>query len=186
MIDSLQDERADIPDDRQEWFLSEFTRERDHIFAYIFSLLPHRNDAEDVFQRTSLILWRKFDDFQPDGRFLSWACGVAFYEVRNFQRVANRDRMQFRDELIKQLADERAATLKHRDERLVALERCAQKLNQRDRELVDAVYFHKQPIKALAESTGRAAQTLYNRINLIRRQLMECVERTTTAVGEVQ
>ena len=75
-------------------------QDRDRILAYIQSLLPHRADAEDVFQRCSIVLWRKFHDFDVQQEFLPWACGVAFYEVRNFLRVAARDRLQFNDTLI--------------------------------------------------------------------------------------
>ena len=48
------------------------------------ALLPNEQDAQDVFQRTSLVLWQKFDQFDSDRDFLPWACGVAHYEVRNF------------------------------------------------------------------------------------------------------
>ena len=60
-----------------EAFLKEFAPHHDRLFAYLFSLLPHRPDAEDVFQRTSLILWQKFDQWTPGSDFLAWACGLA-------------------------------------------------------------------------------------------------------------
>jgi DNA-directed RNA polymerase specialized sigma24 family protein len=37
-------------DERYETFLRCFAQERDRVFAYVQSLLPHRADAEDVFQ----------------------------------------------------------------------------------------------------------------------------------------
>jgi RNA polymerase sigma factor (sigma-70 family) len=80
-------------------FLAHFARDHDQILEHIVVLLHDFHDAEDVFQRTSLILWQKFDQFDPQqGSFLSWACGVAYYEVRNFLRVAARDRLRFSEE----------------------------------------------------------------------------------------
>ncbi|MCD4728899.1 MAG: hypothetical protein K8R46_14670 [Pirellulales bacterium] len=48
--------------------MSLFAQVHDSLFAYVFSLLPHWSDAEDVFQQTSLVLWRKFGSFQPTAK----------------------------------------------------------------------------------------------------------------------
>src|SRR4029079_17554807 len=123
-----------------EAFLREFAAHHDRLFAYLYSLLPHRPDAEDVFQRTSIILWQKFDQWDPGSDFLSWACGVAFYEVRNFVRVASRDRLRFREALLETLSKQRPATLKQRDDRVAALQECLKKLDQGERELLQRAY----------------------------------------------
>lgn len=171
------------PSDRYEAFLHCFAHDRDRIFAYVRSLLPHRADAEDVFQRCSILLWRKFDDYDAQRPFFPWACGVAFYEVRNFLRVAARDRLQFDDELLGQLAEQRLASLQHADRRLEALRDCLAGLESADRELIRAAYDDSQPLSALAEASGRALQTLYNRLSTLRRRLLECVERRLAADG---
>jgi len=166
-------------------FLNEFTQHRNQIYSYIYSLLPNRDDAEDVFQRTSLILWRKFSEFDDTRSFFSWACGVAFYEVKNFIRVAQRKRLQFRDDIIQQLADERVGVpQKKLNQRATALQDCIQKLREKDRELVDQVYRNQTAVKDVAEVAGSAIQTLYNRLNQIRRQLTHCIERTVSYTGE--
>lgn len=158
-----------------ERFVAEFARHRDRLFAYVYSLLPRREDAEDVFQRTSVVLWKKIDTWDPAVDFLSWSCGVAFYEVKNFLRVSGRDRLRFGDVLLERLAEERAATLASRDERAAALEGCLQKLEAAERDLVRRAYGDELTVRALAAESGKAAQTLYNRLNQIRRRLFECV-----------
>jgi RNA polymerase sigma-70 factor, ECF subfamily len=159
-----------------EAFLKEFAFHHDRLFAYLFSLLPHRPDAEDVFQRTSLILWQKFDQWDPSSDFLAWACGVAFYEVRNFIRVASRDRLRFGETLLETLSKERTAALKQRDERVAALQECLRKLDPDERELLQRAYIDDESIRELAARDGRAAQTLYNRLNLLRKRLLECTD----------
>ena len=159
-----------------EAFLKEFAPHHDRLFAYLFSLLPHRPDAEDVFQRTSLILWQKFDQWQPGTDFLAWACGVAFYEARNFIRVASRDRLRFSDTLLDTLATERAATLRRRDDRVAALQECLKKLGRNERELLEKAYVDEESIRELARRDGQAAQTLYNRLNLVRKRLLQCTD----------
>lgn len=178
-------EHPALPDDLQVKFLHVFTQHRNQIYSYIYSILPNRDDAEDVFQRTSLILWKKFSDYDDSSSFFSWACGVAFYEVKNFIRVAQRKRLQFRDDVIQQLADERAGVSQLKlNQRAAALQDCIQKLREKDRNLIDQVYRDQMPVKELAETTGAAVQTLYNRLNQIRHQLTHCIERTLSYTGE--
>lgn len=174
-----------LSDDLHVKFLNVFTQHRNQIYSYIYSLLPNRDDAEDVFQRTSLILWKKFSNYDDTNSFFSWACGVAFYEVKNFVRVAQRKRLQFREDVIQQLADERVGIPQRQlNQRAIALQDCIQKLKDRDRELVDQVYRNQIAVKDVAEVAGSAIQSLYNRLNQIRRQLTHCIERTLSYTGE--
>jgi RNA polymerase sigma-70 factor, ECF subfamily len=113
----------------------------------------------------------------PGTDFMAWASTVAFYEAKNFQRVAARSRLRFDDELLNTLAAERLDDLRHLDERFDALEHCVGKLDAANRKLVEAVYGEDADIVALAAQLGRAPQTLYNRLNVIRHALADCVER---------
>lgn len=169
--------------DRYEEFLALFTRDRERVFAYIYSLLPHHADAEDVFQRCSLLLWRKFAQFDPAGRFLSWACGIAFYEVCNFLRVSGRDRLRLDMDLVGQLAERRLETIDRDEDRLDALRACLDKLNDRERELIQRVYRGDDSVKVLAEAAGRSSQTLYNQLSRTRRKLFDCVQRALAIQG---
>ena len=170
-------------DTRYEEFLRVFARDREQIFAYVFSLLPHRADAEDVFQRCSLLLWRKFGDFDRNREFLPWACGVAFYEVRNFLRSAERDRLQFSPELIEQLAECRPESLGRAGDRLAALKECLEQLRGADRELISVFYGSSERLTAFAAASGQALQTLYNRLSRIRQALLKCVDRRLSLEG---
>jgi RNA polymerase sigma-70 factor len=172
----------DEPDnDRYEEFLQYFLRDSSRIFAYVRSLLPQYADAQDVFQRCSLTLWRHFDQFDSDRLFLPWACQIALNEVRNFRRVSGRDKLQFADELVEQLATTRLKSLHRRDRRSTALRECIVHLKQADRELVRLVYEDLQPVEAIANSTGKAIQTIYNRLSALRRSLLQCIEKRIAA-----
>jgi RNA polymerase sigma-70 factor (ECF subfamily) len=162
--------------EQTERFLEHFAEHHQRILAHIFSLLPNQQDANDVFQKTSLVLWRKFDCFDEDRDFLAWACGVAHYEVRNFLRVAGRDRLRFNDELLKTLSDRQLRRSRRSQRRAEALAECVDRLARDQRELVREAYGGQQTIKQIAERIGRAPQTVYNRLNRIRRRLTECVE----------
>src|SRR4051812_48894621 len=104
--------------DRHAEFVRLLNAAHRRLLGYLVSLLGNRHDAEDVLQRASVTLWRKFETFELDSSpppekvvadFLAWASTVAFYEAKNFQRAAARSRLWFSDELMQTLADERVA-----------------------------------------------------------------------------
>lgn len=166
-----------------EHFLEHFSRDRDRLFGYIYALLPHKADAEDVFQRSSLLLWKKFSDYDPSRPFLPWACTIAHYEVKNFIRSVHRDRLQFDADLINKLAETRGASTTKPDRRLEALRRCLQGIKSVERELIELMYRGDTTVKEFAEASELSVQTLYNRISLTRRKLLNCVQRRLAQQG---
>jgi RNA polymerase sigma-70 factor (ECF subfamily) len=163
--------------DRQAEFVALLTGSHGRLMGYLMSLLGRRHDAEDVLQKASVTMWQKFDTFELGTDFLAWASTVCFYEAKNFQRLSARSPLCFDDRLLTVLATERLADLGHREERLAALDLCLEKVPEKDRLLLQAAYIDGQGIASLAEQLGRAPQTLYNRLNILRRSLAECVDR---------
>ena len=104
------------------------------LYGYIHSLVPDLNHADDLYQQTALILWSKFDEFDPGRSFFAWACGVARLEAANFARSLARQRRFFGHDLNlllveahEELADDELA------DRREALGRCVEKLAPADR-----------------------------------------------------
>ncbi len=64
-----------------------FLRHQKDVFAYILTLVPDRNDAEDVYQQTCLALLEKQSEYDVGREFFPWACGFALNEVRRFRRA---------------------------------------------------------------------------------------------------
>ncbi|PQO36355.1 RNA polymerase subunit sigma-70 [Bremerella cremea] len=173
-------------DRRYADFLAYFSADCERLHAYIYSLLPHHADADDVFQRCSLLLWKKFETFDHDRDFLSWACGVAFYEVKNFLRTAQRDRLQFSESLLELLAQQRSEEISAQTDHLAALRLCVKKLTEKQQQLVWNAYGSASTLSDLATASGRSAQTLYNQLATIRRKLAQCVQSRLAVEGGEQ
>ena len=163
--------------EKYEQFLTLFAQNHERLFGYIFSLVPRHQDAEDLFQKTSLVLWRKFEQVRPDGDFFAWACKVAYLEVRNYRRTSARDRHFFSEELMATLAEQRAATIGGNSHRMAALQECMKRISQSQRDLIRKAYTSDQSLGQLAEELGRAVQTVYNRLYRVRRLLFDCVQQ---------
>lgn len=175
--------KVSVESQRYERFLDLFTADRDGIYGYIFSMLPNHADAEDVFQKCCIVLWRKLDLYVEGSSFLGWARTVAHYEVLNFRRTAQHDRHYFSQELIEQLSQQQQLPQSSASARSDALQGCLQKLGRTDRELLDTLYGSDQSLAELAQATGRAIQTLYNRAAMLRRKLCECVQQSMHLSG---
>jgi len=172
-----QDPSVPLPPERQEEFVVLLNGSHALLLRYVMSLVGNRHDAEDVLQRASVVMWRRFATFEAGTDFIAWATTVAFYEVRNFQRITGRSRLEFDDELMQTLAVERAQQVRQWSSRMEALEVCVEKLDAASRELVEAIYTRGVEVGTFAQQQGRAAQTIYNKLNFIRRALAECVQR---------
>ncbi len=154
-------------------------RHQTQLFGYIYSLVHDLDDADDLFQQASLVLWDKFEEFDRARSFISWACGVARFEVLNFIRSRHRNRLYFCDELNLALI---AAQEVHDDERIEerrdALSCCMKKLRERDCALLEACYGRSATVGEVAASSGRSTHSIHNSLRRIRRALFECVRRT--------
>ncbi len=166
------------PQARRTEFAEYLRQYQGRLFGYIHSLVRDTDDADDLFQQTTLTLWKKFDDFQRDLSFFAWACGVARFEVANFLRARGRDRLYFSDELNLMLVEAHAElTEEDREDQREALARCLEKLRQRDRQLLEDCYADPDGVNAVAQRLGRVPQSVHNSLRRIRRALFECVCR---------
>ncbi len=161
----------------QEVLVKYLTQYHSQLLGYLRSLLGQREDAEDVLQKTNLVIWQKFDQFDPESDFFSWASTIAFYEARNFIRIRSRDRHYFNEELLGTLSKERSQDLKASQTKQAALELCLKKLNRENESLIRTLYQNSKTIKELATELGKAPQSLYNRIVTIKQKLLTCVRK---------
>jgi RNA polymerase sigma-70 factor (ECF subfamily) len=154
------------------------------LFGYIYSLVRDLDDADDLFQQTSLVLWDKFAHFDHSKSFINWACGVARYEVLNFLRSRSRSRLYFSDQLNLALVTAQES-LEHQqlDERRDALAGCMKKLRESDLELLESCYDGSVCVQVVAERWGRSTHSIHNSLRRIRRVLFECVRRKIAQGG---
>jgi RNA polymerase sigma-70 factor (ECF subfamily) len=168
--------------DDYELFLGLFSRNQGRLFAYIRALVPDATQADDVFQATSLVLWRSFATYRRDAEFLPWAIGVARHQLLVHWRTKRRDRHVFSEELLADLATVTEAALAETDLRQRALEACIEQLPQRQRDLIRMFYGEKRPAREIAAAWDRTVHAVYRALKLLRRTLLDCV--TTRLAGD--
>jgi len=167
-------------DSSYETFLAHFSRSQHQLLAFIQSLVHDRASVDDVFQASSLALWRKFSTFRPDSDFMPWALGVARKEVLLYWRSRRRDRLVFSEQVLSQLADTSLGWAAANDPRQGALEACIEKLPPRQRQLISMFYGEQLSAQAIAVSWGRSVHAVYKALKVMRRNLMVCVDSALT------
>ena len=165
---------AAVPDAE---FVQIFTRHQRRLYLYILSQVPSPLVAEEILQDSNVVIWSKCRQFQPGTNFLAWVTQIANYEILKHRTRRKRDRLQFSDEFIQNVAEEAVERSDELERRRTALIQCIEKLRPNDRELIRQRYAPGETGKNLAEVLGRPANSVYQSLGRIRRTLWECVQR---------
>jgi RNA polymerase sigma-70 factor (ECF subfamily) len=151
------------------------TRHQRRIFGYIYTLVPHRADAEDLLQETSLIICEKFDQFKEGTDFVAWACQIAYWRIRYSRQKFARSKLIFNQEVVDALAQTAAEMHEEMDERHIALADCLRKLHTRDRDLLLTRYEPGCGVEEAARRSGRSLEAAYKALTRLRKLLFDCV-----------
>ena len=167
--------RASADAGTQKRLVALLTRHQRQIFSYIYVLVPHRADAEDLLQETNLIVCEKFGEFVEGTDFVAWACQIAYWRVRYSRQKYARSKVFFDQDIVDIVAKTAGGMTGELDERHEALAACLQKLNPRDRELLMARYEPGGGVEDAARRSGRTVQTAYKALARLRKLLLDCV-----------
>jgi RNA polymerase sigma-70 factor (ECF subfamily) len=156
-------------------FVTLFLRHQRRVYAYLITVLGHAADAEDVLQQTGLILWEKFDQFDPETDFAAWAIRTAYFTAKNHMRKQRRSRVCFSEPMFEAAAQRAAAAGGEADDVQEALGECLKKLPPRDRELIRRRYELDASVKALADQMQRSTHAIYRALRRVHGLLFDCV-----------
>jgi RNA polymerase sigma-70 factor (ECF subfamily) len=174
---------------RDDEFVALLTQHRSPLLRYILSLIHIMPDAEDVFQQTAITLWDRFDEYRSGSDFFAWATTIAKYKTLNYFQTTGRDRLQFSESVIEQLATHDQWSTDFHQSRLNALAACRQKLSAADQKLLadcyggQVCYGGDEKILDVAKRMGRPVGSVYNSLTRIRRALYACIQRTLASEG---
>ena len=160
-------------------FMEQFAASQHRVYGYIVTLLPSRDDADDAFQETCIVLWKKWNQWTPECEFVSWACAVAHNVVRNFRRSRRRasKSILLADDVLEEIAAVRLESAPLLEARGQALSSCLEKLPETQRVLIERCYLSGEGLGAVAAAMSITPDALYLRLYRIRRALLDCIGR---------
>lgn len=171
------------PSDRYDEFVRLYTAHARRLYGFLFAILPHEADADDVFQETSRVLWEKFADFQSGTDFFAWACRVARFQALAFRQRQARSRVKFSDEFVAAVADQMIDDSPLADAQHQALAHCFSELKPRDQEMLRLRYQEGSSVRDVAAKLGRKVDAIYKALSRLHDALLDCVTRKLRQEG---
>lgn len=162
--------------ERHNLFSEFLTRYQSELYGYIFAVVRNWEDADDLYQSVSLVLWRKFELFRPGSSFFAWARQTARIEISKYLRL-KRLSTSVSEKLLDEVAKTAIETQSDEvDLYLAALRHCKTKLTVSDETLLELHYAEDLGSRQIADRLGRSQSSVCNSLNRIRSWLLECVQ----------
>jgi RNA polymerase sigma-70 factor (ECF subfamily) len=168
----------ELTEDRMAEFVELYSGNYPRLQYYVMTLLPGSNDAADVLQEASLVLWKKFDSFESGTNFFAWACKIARLQALKYRESQGKSAKLFDLDVMELLADEASDEEVARTTPNSVLRDCLEKLPDKEQSLILRRYVPGMSVKMLATELGRSANSLSHSLGRIRRSLLECIKRS--------
>jgi RNA polymerase sigma-70 factor (ECF subfamily) len=166
-----------------EKFMRHWTRAQPVVAGYVGSLVPDFHEAEDLLQEVSVVLLRKFSEYDETRPFVAWALGVAKYEVLASRRSHARSFISYHEKITQAVAEVYEEMTPELEARAAALKDCLGRLQGRSRELLSLRYEKALKPRQIASRLSMASGAVRTALSRTRQALGECVERTLAAGG---
>jgi RNA polymerase sigma-70 factor, ECF subfamily len=160
-----------------EQFAALWTAAQPTIAAFVRTLVPDYQQADDVLQRIAVTLVRKFDQYDPSRPFGAWAIGFAKFEVLYFRRERATDRHLFGDDIVEHIASRYELLADDVDPVREALRFCLEQLKGRSKRVIDLRYRRGMKSNAIAEEMILSSGAVRMLLCRVRETLRRCIER---------
>jgi len=158
----------------EDLFVSLFKADRKRLYAYIYAYVANKSAADDIFQETSTLLWKKFQDFKPGTDFSKWANSFAYYQVKSYRHKENKHLNNLSDEVVEALAE--SAESVDVESKWQLLKECRSNLPDHTKELYEDFYIKNKKAQEVADHTGRSIFAIRKAILKLRKKLFDCVD----------
>ena len=154
-----------------------WTENQIKVYAVLLAMIQDREEARDVLQDVSVLLWEKFASFEPGTSFAAWACQVARYHALNWRRKNNhRCGLPLSEAAFDLLAEQAAGMVDEYEPRVQALRICLKEAPERYRDLLEARYLEDTSVHEIAAHRSVSVQAIYKTLNKAHAALLACIK----------
>lgn len=151
------------------------------LMTYLRSMVWKQDVAEDLFQETMLVAWRKIDQCDLDRPFGPWLRGIATKLVLKHRSKSYREMMVCSDEVIERIQGH-FAQLDHRiadtfEDKISILHECIDALPVDHKQAIQMCYMDGDSLKESADKTETTYEAMKKRLQRARTMLIECLAR---------
>jgi RNA polymerase sigma-70 factor (ECF subfamily) len=164
-------------------FIQLYTSHEVRLRTFALSLIPNWADAEEIVQQASLVMWQKFDQFQPGTNFFAWGGKIVHLTAKDFRKRLRRDVIHFGDRFFDVVSAEAPEIAEELAARERILGECIEKLTPRQKELLRLKYEDGCRGEQMAKILKSSVDAAYEALARIRRALYDCVNRGMHRAG---
>ena len=169
--------------DPHEQFIALMTRHQPDIRAFLSSVVWDRHRVEDLLQETALVLWRKFDTYDPARSFGAWARGIALNLARQNQDKKKTADLALSIPALEAVSRAYDATPEFGSDRQEALRACLEGLPDQSRRLLTLRYESALSLDSIARRMEKRLEAVHMMLSRIRSKLLQCVRQKLAAWG---
>lgn len=171
-----------LPQNHDDLVLIELTGNQPDLRGFVRCLMPGDPGVDDVVQLTNLVIWKKRALFKPGTDFRAWIFAIARLEVLAHRKRTGRKSWLVIDESLAQRLEESMSFLVSETPAsglAAALETCMERLDAKERRIIDRFYFANERLRQIAASESASEGSLKVRLHRIRAALRRCIEQQT-------
>lgn len=153
----------------------------DSLTAFLRASVYDEADADDLFQETMLIAWRKIGEYDRSRPFGAWLRGIGkrlvlvhYRKAAGDVALAGEQVLDCLDQRMAQVDRQRGDTL---DEKIAALKDCIESLAPLYREPIELHYRQRRTTEWIAGHLATTRNAVQKQLQRARMQLAECLER---------
>jgi RNA polymerase sigma-70 factor (ECF subfamily) len=160
----------------------------DSLTAFLRASLYDQAAADDLFQETMLIAWKKIGEYDRSRPFGAWLRGIAKRLILAHCRKATRE-VPLADERVLECLDQRMAQVDRQpgdtlSEKIAALKDCMEHLAPLYREPIELHYRQRRTTEWIADRLAMTKDAVQKQLQRARAQLAECLERKAVFAQE--
>lgn len=163
--------------DQHQAFIRHFLQHQDDLRAFVASAIRDWARADDIVQDVSVVLWERYEQYDPQYAFGAWARGIAANLVKREYRRVKRGPQRLSEAAIDALcaAFDEAAEERGSGERQAALRACLGELGDKPRHLLSLRYEEDLPHQDIAARVSTSVEAVSKMISRTRAALQRCV-----------
>jgi RNA polymerase sigma-70 factor (ECF subfamily) len=150
------------------------------IAAFIHSLVPNFQDADDILQNVAIITVEKFEEFDRDRSFSAWGYGIAKNLILKYYSKKGRKRVIIDTDAINKIAqvhEEESQSIHDQKESMEkALKKCLSRLKGKWKKMVDMHYMDEFSPTRIAQQLSMTRNNVFVSLHRLRLSLKQCVK----------
>ncbi len=160
-----------------------WTRAYPAVSAFISSMVPQFQDADDVLQQVAVAIVQNYERYDKERSFVAWAIGIAKNKILMYRREKTHERSVLDAEAMDRVAEVYERDSAEFDDMRGALRTCIKKARARWQQILEMRYSRGLNTTRIAEQLGMTQNAISITLHRIRLALRDCIMREVSNKG---